>query len=72
MASSDVSIPSRPSIEELAKLIRRDSYGKPRIMGIVNATPDSFHKESRSNKERAVELALMMEDSGADWIDIGG
>lgn len=38
------------------------------IMGIVNATPDSFWKESRGGSEHALRLA----DEGADIIDIGG
>lgn len=38
------------------------------IMGIVNATPDSFYGNSRGG----VELALRLADEGADIIDIGG
>ena len=39
------------------------------IMGIVNATPDSFYKNSRSQN---VDFVLKMIDDGADIIDIGG
>ena len=42
---------------------------RPLVMGIINATPDSFHKSSR---EGGVERALQMIAEGADWIDIGG
>jgi len=42
------------------------------IMGIINATPDSFWKESRSNNHFAAEKALQMIEDGADIIDIGG
>lgn len=38
------------------------------IMGIVNATPDSFYKESRGGLEHALQLV----EEGADIIDIGG
>lgn len=38
------------------------------VMGIVNATPDSFWKKSRG----AVDLALRLIDEGADIIDLGG
>ena len=38
------------------------------VMGIVNATPDSFYAESRGG----VELALQLIKEGADILDIGG
>jgi dihydropteroate synthase len=42
-------------------------------MGIVNVTPDSFAEASRHTDPAAfAELALGMEASGADIIDIGG
>ena len=47
--------------------------GFPRIMGIINVTPDSFFKNSRLNNiDLIVERAIHMVDNGADWIDIGG
>jgi len=43
------------------------------LMGIVNATPDSFWEASRfESVEAGVERALSMEADGADIIDIGG
>ncbi|AWB42838.1 dihydropteroate synthase [Paenibacillus sp. CAA11] len=43
------------------------------IMGILNATPDSFSDGGRyNNRERAVAHALQMIEDGADIIDIGG
>ena len=43
------------------------------IMGIVNATPDSFYAPSRSaSLEMGLERALALADEGADIIDIGG
>ena len=41
------------------------------VMGIVNATPDSF-AGSVTDPDEAVALALRMEEAGADIIDIGG
>jgi dihydropteroate synthase len=45
---------------------------KPRIMGILNATPDSFYSPSRVTLDQGIEQALEMEFHGADCIDIGG
>src|SRR3954468_3248490 len=43
------------------------------IMGILNATPDSFSDGGRYNHvEQAVERAKEMVENGADIIDIGG
>ncbi len=43
------------------------------IMGILNATPDSFSDGGRFNElEKAVEKAMQMAAEGADIIDIGG
>jgi dihydropteroate synthase len=45
----------------------------PRIMGVVNVTPDSFSDGgSFETTEAAVAQALRLEDEGADLIDIGG
>lgn len=45
----------------------------PVVMGILNVTPDSFSDGGRlANPTAAVDAALMMEDSGAGIIDIGG
>jgi dihydropteroate synthase len=41
-------------------------------MGILNATPDSFHAASRVDLDSAIERGLEMWASGADWIDVGG
>ena len=54
-------------------MLKRREDGFPRIMGVVNVTPDSFHQRSRSsNSDFAVEAAIKMASEGADWIDIGG
>ncbi len=44
-----------------------------RIMGVVNATPDSFSDGgSFSTHRQAIDFALSLIDDGADIIDIGG
>src|SRR5688572_24947205 len=46
---------------------------KPRIMGIINVTPDSFSDGGRfASTEAAIDLALRLEEEGADILDIGG
>jgi len=46
---------------------------KPMVMGIINATPDSFYEGSRFNEVKGiVAQAEKMLDDGADIIDIGG
>ncbi|DAC21396.1 MAG TPA: dihydropteroate synthase [Candidatus Thalassarchaeaceae archaeon] len=54
-------------------ILRRRPDGRPRIMGVLNVTPDSFHADSRTNGiEAALKQASKMQGEGADWIDIGG
>lgn len=54
-------------------LISRRDDGFPRIMGVLNITPDSFYANSRlSSVEETLEIATKMIDNGADWLDIGG
>ena len=49
------------------------AFNSPRIMGILNVTPDSFSDGGKYFSERsAVDYALKMVDDGADIIDIGG
>lgn len=46
---------------------------RPRIMGIVNVTPDSFSDGGRfASTEAAIDRALELEEEGADILDIGG
>lgn len=45
----------------------------PRLMGIVNVTPDSFSDGNEFlDADRAIEQALRLADEGADMLDIGG
>ncbi len=54
-------------------ILKRRSDGFPRIMGILNITPDSFHSDSRVDSvDEALSRAQQMVDDGADWLDIGG
>jgi len=49
------------------------SLDKPRIMGILNITSDSFYAESRvMSLSEVVEVAGKMIEEGADILDIGG
>ncbi|MFZ2338117.1 MAG: dihydropteroate synthase [Bacteroidales bacterium] len=45
----------------------------PRVMGIINVTPDSFFSGSRAESEgEIIGKAAKMLEEGADFIDIGG
>lgn len=49
------------------------SFKRPKIMGILNVTPDSFSDGGRyEGVEMAVRQALRLIEQGADIIDIGG
>jgi len=61
---------TRPAINIKGRLIDFDT---PRVMGIINITPDSFYSGSRYADEKSVlEAAGRMVEEGADFIDIGG
>lgn len=50
-----------------------DLSGPPIVMGIINATPDSFYAGSRTaDLSDAVERALAMVADGAGILDVGG
>lgn len=44
----------------------------PLVMGILNATPDSFHPDSRVDVDGALRLADRMLNDGAAILDVGG
>lgn len=49
------------------------SLDRPRLMGIVNVTPDSFSDGGRhATTQAAIEHAFQLEEEGADILDIGG
>ncbi len=44
----------------------------PRVMGIINITPDSFYSGSRKNSEADIlETAKKMQEEGATFLDLG-
>ncbi len=45
---------------------------KTYVMGIVNATPDSFSGDGVADLSRAIDYALQLIEDGADILDIGG
>lgn len=48
------------------------SLKSPKIMGILNATPDSFYQGSRITENSVLQQAEKMLSQGADFLDIGG
>ena len=49
------------------------SLSRPRIMGVLNVTPDSFSDGGENlDATKAIAHALRMLDEGADIIDVGG
>ena len=49
------------------------SLSSPRIMGILNVTPDSFSDGGQHNQlQAAIARASLMVEQGADFIDVGG
>ena len=56
----------RPAIAEL-------TFDRPRVMGILNATPDSFSDGGRhADPQIAVAAGAAMRAAGGDMLDIGG
>src|SRR4051812_25502169 len=57
--------------EAAGRLILADAT--PRVMGIVNVTPDSFSDGGRLHApDDAVAHAIRLVDEGADILDVGG
>jgi len=54
-------------------LVRKTARPRPRIMGILNVTPDSFSDGGRWNSvDDAIEHGALLHAEGADLIDVGG
>ncbi len=48
-------------------------FDKPKVMGILNATPDSFYNKGQDSTQEAIlNNAARMLQEGADILDIGG
>ena len=69
------------STENIVKISSREldcagrilKLNRPRIMGVLNVTPDSFSDGGQwSGESAAIQHALDMQDQGADIIDVGG
>ena len=59
-----------PTLDCNGRLLKLD---RPRVMGIVNVTPDSFSDGgAHDTLDAAVAHALQLADEGADLLDIGG
>jgi dihydropteroate synthase len=59
-----------PQLDCAGRVLRLD---RPRVMGIVNVTPDSFSDGgAHDNTEAAVAHGLQLVAEGADLLDIGG
>jgi len=59
-----------PQLDCAGRVLRLD---RPRVMGIVNATPDSFSDGGEhATVEAAVAHGLQLAEEGADILDIGG
>ncbi len=51
----------------------RLALDRPRVVGILNVTPDSFSDGGKFlDPQRAVERGMKMHDDGADLVDVGG
>ena len=59
-----------PQLDCAGRILRLD---RPRVMGIVNVTPDSFSDGgAHDTTDAAVAHALRLVEEGADLLDIGG
>jgi dihydropteroate synthase len=53
--------------------VRIGGSNPTRIMGIVNTSPESFYKKSVfTDKQTIGKVSKLMEEDGADFIDVGG
>jgi len=59
-----------PQLDCNGRVLRLD---RPRVMGIVNVTPDSFSDGGvHDTAEAAIAHGVMLAEAGADMLDIGG
>ncbi|WP_370400959.1 dihydropteroate synthase [Sulfitobacter sp. JB4-11] len=70
---TDLAAPERSCLTGPRADIAGLSMDRPRIMGILNATPDSFSDGGRHRAAAdAVAAGLAMAEAGADLLDVGG
>lgn len=69
--TEDKLFPQKYTLQIKGRLI---SLEKPKIMGILNLTPDSFFVGSRveNDPESILTKAKLMMEEGADFLDLGG
>jgi dihydropteroate synthase len=59
-----------PQLDCAGRILRLD---RPRVMGVINATPDSFSDGGEhATVEAAIAHGLQLAEEGADILDIGG
>lgn len=62
-----------PTINQLRLKDKLFDLSKPKVMGIINCTPDSFYSESRINSTKSLLISVEKQiREGVDIIDIGG
>ena len=62
-----------PTINQLRLKDKLFDLSKPKIMGIINCTPDSFYSESQIQSEKTLLVHVEKQiKEGVDIIDIGG
>ncbi len=64
---------SPPPVDVKAAAKPPRAFRAPELMGVVNATPDSFYPDSRAKTlDAVVEKAVLLAEQGARIIDLGG
>lgn len=70
MKSKDKLFSAKSTLNLRGNLVSLDS---PKVMGILNITPDSFYEDSRAESlEKITSKASQMLEEGAAFLDIGG
>ncbi len=79
LSLADNSVPNRDMRDALGNFATSRpvfaglDLGQPRLMGVVNVTPDSFSDGgTHSTRDTAIAHAVALLEAGADIIDVGG
>ena len=71
--AADIPDPARDALVAPRAAVAGMSMDRPRLMGILNATPDSFSDGGRhADPAVAIDAGLAMRAAGADILDVGG
>lgn len=66
----DKSFSSKNTLNIRGKIL---DVSRPKVMGIINVTPDSFYSQSRKQStSEIISAANKMLEDGADFLDVGG